>query len=59
MWLYLALAAPISSMLSGRVDKASIDSDTNVSIACVWPESKKEEDSLNEKETEKEREKGK
>lgn len=28
IWVYLPLAAPISSMLSGRIDKASIDSDT-------------------------------
>lgn len=25
-------------MLSGRVDKASIDSDTKPSMVCVWPE---------------------
>lgn len=37
IWLYLPLAAPMSSMLSGRVDKASIDSDTKLSMACVWP----------------------
>lgn len=33
MWLHLALAAPISSMLSGRADSVSVDSVTKVSIA--------------------------
>lgn len=37
IWLHLALAAPISSMLSGRFDNVSIDSVTKLSIACVWP----------------------
>lgn len=56
IWLYLPLAAPISSMLSGRVDKASIDSDTKLSMACVWPENKEEDGMHIGEETEKERE---
>lgn len=52
----MPLAAPISSMLSGRLDKASIDSDTKLSMACVWPEIKGEHDSHKGKESEKERE---
>lgn len=43
-------------MLSGRVDKASIDSETKLSIACVWPASKREEDMYKVKVTEKEKE---
>lgn len=42
-------------MLSGRVDKASIDSETKLSIACVWPASKRK-DTHKVKDMEKERE---
>lgn len=56
IWLYMPLAAPISSMLSGRLDKASIDSDTKLSMACVWPEINRDDDMQKGKETEKERE---
>lgn len=56
IWLYLPLAAPISSMLSGRLDKVSIDSETKLSMAWVCPESKREDGTHKGKETEKERE---
>ena len=56
IWLYLPLAAPISSMLSGRVDKVSIDSVTKLSMACVCPKIKKKEGMHKARETEKERE---
>lgn len=45
-------------MLSGRVDKASIDSEIKLSMACVWPESKKEDESHKGKENEKESKRG-
>lgn len=47
IWLHLALAAPISSMLSGRFDNVSIDSVTKLSIACVWPAQKIKETNKN------------
>lgn len=48
-------------MLSGREDKASIDSDTKLFMVCVWPESSRGYDNAEEKrkiKTEKENEIG-
>lgn len=56
IWLYVLLAVPISSMVSGRLDKASIDSDTKLSIVCMWPKNKEEIDLHKETKTEKESE---
>lgn len=36
-------------MLSGREDKVSIDSDTKLFMACVWPESSGGYDNAEEK----------